>query len=245
MSAFGAELVKVRTLRSTYWTLGATVAVGGGLAYLVGRSFRDNEGYNFDAVFATFYGLTMAQLALVVFAVFAVGGEYSAGTIRPTLAAVPNRGRYYLAKVGVVGLYAAGAAALTVGAAYVAGGSGLGARRLGPQWEPILGAFLYLVLIALLAAGIAQLLRSSTAALAVQLPLFFLESQGLGNIPGLRKVAQFLPNDAGLAVLHFFGAPGTPRYDRAFPPWGGVAILALWAAAALIGGYITLHRRDA
>jgi ABC-2 type transport system permease protein len=244
-----AEWVKIRTVRSTAWTLIITFVTGAGLAYLAGTSLKRAEPEHFDAMFASFYGLSLAQLALVVFAVLAVGGEYSGGTIRPTLAAVPDRRRYYLAKLGVVGLCAAGTSALTVAAAFVLGQAGLGARHVAITAagvpRTVAGAFVYLVLVALFAAGIAQLLRGSTAALAVLLPLFFLGSQGLGNIPGLRRVTQFLPDQAGAAILHFFGEPDGPRYDRAFGPWAGIGIMALWTAAALIAGYAALRRRDA
>jgi ABC-type transport system involved in multi-copper enzyme maturation permease subunit len=244
-----AEWVKVRTLRSTFWTLPLTVALAAGLAALVGHGLRDVEPDHFDAVFASFYGLSLAQLPLVAFAVLAVAGEYAAGTIRPSLAAVPRRGAFYLAKLAVVGLCAAVVAALAVATAFVAGQSALGPRGLGPAAAGVpaivLGAVLYLVLITLFAAGVAQMLRGTSRSLAILMPVFFLGSQGLGNVPGLRRVTQFLPDQAGLAVLHFFGVPGTPRYDRAFGPWGGLGIMALWTAAALAGGYLVLRRRDA
>jgi hypothetical protein len=100
VSALAGEWVKVRTLRSTLWTLPLTVAVAGGVGYLVGASFRaaDPARSRFDPMFATFYGLSLAQLALVAFAALAVGGEYGSGTIRPSLAAVPRRGVFYLAR---------------------------------------------------------------------------------------------------------------------------------------------------
>ncbi|MFG2038045.1 ABC transporter permease [Dactylosporangium sp. NPDC048998] len=251
MNAFAAEWIKVRTLRSTPWTLALTVLVAAGIAFLVGMSFRhaDPATSRFDAMFATFYGLSLAQLALVVFAVLAVGGEYGTGTIRPSLAAVPRRGTFYLGKVGTVGLCAAAVSALSVAAAFVAGQAGLGPLHttLTAAGVPqtVAGAFLYLVLIALFATGVAQVLRSSTLSLGVLLPLFFLGSQGLGNIPGVRRVTQFLPDQAGAVILHFFGPPDNPEYDRAFGPWTGMGILALWAAAALAAGYISLRRRDA
>jgi hypothetical protein len=245
VSALAAEWVKVRTVRSSVWTLGLTVVAGGGLAYLAGISLRRADPEHFDAMFASFYGLSLAQLALVVFAVLTVGGEYGAGTIRPSLAAVPDRRRYYLAKLAVIALCAAGVSALTVTAAFVAGQAGVGSRRAAMTADgvptTVAGAFIYLVLIALFAAGVAQLLRGSTTALAVLLPLFFLGSQGLGNVPVLRRVTQFLPDQAGAVILHYFG----PQPGRAFGPWGGMAVMALWTAAALVGGYVTLRRRDA
>ncbi|GAA4248950.1 ABC transporter permease [Dactylosporangium darangshiense] len=252
MSAFAAEWIKLRTLRSTRWPLGLTVVVAGGMAYLIGISFAhaNPATLRYDAMFASFYSLSFAQLALVVFAVIAVSGEYGSGTIRPSLAAVPRRTAFYLAKMGAVALCLAGAAALSVAVSFAAAQAGLGARlRTSPSADgvagTIAGAWLYLVLIALFAAGVAQALRSTALALGVLLPVFFLGSQGVGNIPGVRRVAQFLPDQAGVTILHFFGNPDSPDYDRAYGPWGGLGILALWAAAALAAGLLTLRRRDA
>ncbi|WP_432980718.1 ABC transporter permease [Dactylosporangium sp. CA-233914] len=251
MSALSAELLKIRTVRSMPWTLALTALIAAGLGLLVGNGFRDAEPdpEHFDATFAAFYGLSLAQLALVVFAVLAVTGEYGSGTIRPSLAAVPRRGAFYLAKLAAIALWATGTAAVTALAAFGAAQAGLGPRHtaLTAAGVPatVVGAFLYLVLIALYAAGLAQVFRSSTVTLAVLMPLLFLGSQGLGNVPGLKRVTQFLPDQAGAAMLHFFGAPGTARYDRGFGPWTGLGIMALWTAAALVAGYLTLRRRDA
>jgi ABC-type transport system involved in multi-copper enzyme maturation permease subunit len=246
-----AEWIKLRTLRSTVVLLALTVGLAGGLGYLVGWSFgrMDPAAGHFDAVFASFYGLSLAQLALVAFAVLAVGAEYSSGTIRPSLSAVPRRLRFYAAKVATVGLCAAAVALLSVAVSFAAAQAGLGARHTSPTAPgmpaAIAGAVLYLVLIALFATGVAQVARGSALALGVLLPLLLLGSQGLGNIPRVRTVTQFLPDQAGLALLHFFGSPDDPAYDRPFGPWTGLGITALWTAAALVAGYLTLRRRDA
>jgi hypothetical protein len=89
------------------------------------------------------------------------------------------------------------------------------------------------------------MLRSSVASLAVLLPLLFLGSQGLGNVPKVKVVTQYLPDQAGSVIFHLFGPPGNPVFGRDFGPWTGLAILALWTAAALTGGYLVLRHRDA
>jgi ABC-2 type transport system permease protein len=33
--------------------------------------------------------------------------------------------------------------------------------------------------------------------------------------------------------------------DRPYGPWAGLLIMAAWVAAALIGGYLLIKRRDA
>jgi hypothetical protein len=39
--------------------------------------------------------------------------------------------------------------------------------------------------------------------------------------------------------------PGDPQFGRDYGPWTAFSILVAWAAAALTGGYLLLHRRDA
>jgi len=251
-----AEWIKIRSVRSTTWTLALTVALSVGLAYLFGSSFRAGfDGMtaearaNFDPLFATFYSLTIGQLALVVLAAFVVTSEYSTGTISASLAAVPRRGRFFAGKVLAGGLLALAVALVTVPVTFAAAQAGLG--RHGTTFtsagtpEAALGACLYLTLIYLFATGVAMLLRGSIPTLAVLLPLLFLGSQGLGNVPRVKAVAQYLPDQAGMVIMHITGPAGDPRFGRPYGPWLGLGIMALWTTAALAAGYTALRRRDA
>lgn len=247
-----SEWTKVRTLRATVWTLLPTVVLGIGLGALVSLALRDarTEPYGeVDPIFATFYGLTLAQLPLVVFGVMLVASEYRSGTIRPSLLATPHRGRFYAGKV----LTGAGLASVvslgTVLGTFAAAQATLGPRAVSLTdpgvTRAVVGAWLYLTLICLFAVGVAAMVRGAVVALSVLLPLLFLNSQGLGNIPGARTVLQFLPDQAGQFIMHMAGPPDDPVFDRVYGPWTGLAILALWTAAALAGGHLVLRHRDA
>src|SRR4051794_37784667 len=167
MSALiAAEWVKIRSVRSTIWTVALTIAISAGLAYLFGSSFRSGfddmdarRQAEFDPLLATFYSLTLGQLALVVLAVLVVSGEYSTGTFRLALAAVPGRGRLVAGKVLAGASLAAVVAAVTVGVTFVAAQAGLGPHgiSLGARGAPqaTAGAVLYLTLMYLLATGLA------------------------------------------------------------------------------------------
>jgi ABC-2 type transport system permease protein len=242
-----AEWTKIRSVRSTAWTLALTVALSVGLGYLIPLSYRSNfadltpqERARFDPLFPTFYSLTIGQLALVVLAVFVVTSEYSTGTIRTSLTAVPRRGRFFAAKALTGGLLAAGVAAAQ---------AGLGPHRVSPTADGVPAALaaacLYLTLIYLLATGLAALLRGAIPTLGILLPLLFLGSQGLGNVPRVKTVAQFLPDQAGMIAMHIVGPAGDARFGRPYGPWTGLAIMALWAGAALVAGYVAIRRRDA
>lgn len=253
---FSAEWVKIRSIRSTVWTLALTMALSVGLAYLVGLSFRANFARMspdarraFDPLFATFYSLTIGQLALVVLAVFVVTSEYSTGTIQASLAATPRRGRFYAAKVCTGAVLAAAVAVVTVPATFAAGQVGLGSHHTSLGADGVLtavvGACLYLTILYLLATGVAMLLRNAIPTLGILLPLLFLGAQGLGNVPKVKTVAQYLPDQAGMVIMHLAGPVGDPRFARPYGPWAGMAIMAAWAAGALLAGYVAVRRRDA
>ena len=251
-----AELTKIRTVRSTVWTLLAALVVCVGLSVLFGSIFRRSfadlpqaQQDRFDPLFATFYSVTFGQLAMVVFAVVVMAGEYSSGTIRATLVAVPRRGVFYTAKILAVALVVGAASVVIVLATFVTAQAALGphATALGAAgvWGAVVGTCFYLVFISLFALGVAAMLRNSVAALAILLPVLFLGSQGLGNVPKLKTVTQYFPDQAGAVIMHLTGPADDPRFGRPYGPWTGLGILALWTVAALVGGFLVLRHQDA
>jgi ABC-type transport system involved in multi-copper enzyme maturation permease subunit len=252
LAVFVSEWTKIRTVRSTVWPLLLTFVIGAGLGHLFGLTFRNSFSAlrgDFDPLFATFYSLTLGQLALVVFGVLIVSSEYSSGTIRASLMAVPRRGLFYAGKVLTGGLLAFGVSLVTVLVTFFTAQAGLGPYGISfgadGAIEATIGACLDLTLLCMFAMGVAAMLRNSTLSLGILLPIFFLGSQGLGNIPKLRSVTQYLPDQVGMVIMHIAGPQTEPRWARDYGPWTGIGLLALWAAAALIGGYLVLRRRDA
>ncbi|GAA3126989.1 ABC transporter permease subunit [Streptosporangium carneum] len=247
-----AEWTKIRTVRSTFWTLPLTFVLSVGLGHLIGLSFADGVSgreETFDPLFAAFYGLTLGQLPLVAFGVLLVGAEYTSGTIRASLAAVPRRGLFYGGKAFTGLLTALAVSVVTVVATFLVSQAALGryGTSLGAEGAlpAVVAACLYLTLICVFAMGVATMLRSSTLSLGVLLPVFFLGSQGLGNVPGLKVVTQYLPDQVAAVAMHLTGPAGDPRFGRDYGAWTGMGILVLWVVAALVGGYLVLRRRDA
>jgi ABC-type transport system involved in multi-copper enzyme maturation permease subunit len=249
-----AELTKVRTIRSTRWALLVAVVACVGLGYAVSLSLRVSfpqlpaqQRHDWDPLYATFYSLTIGQLALVVFGAIVAGSEYSSGTILPSLTVVPRRGQFYAAKLGSAALTAAGAALVAVTGTFFAAQWALGPHgtsAAGPGVpQAALGACCYLILICALSAGLATALRSQAMTLAILLPLLLLDSQGLGNVPVLRSVIDYLPDQAGAVIMHLSGPAGT-RFGRPYGPWTGMGIMAGWTAAAVGAGYLVLLRSD-
>ncbi|MFH8338335.1 ABC transporter permease [Streptomyces sp. AM6-12] len=247
-----SEWTKIRSVSSTGWTLSVAVVVTIGIGMLISALTRNEydsmpirERLTFDATFTSFAGMTLGQLAMIVFGVLVVTSEYSTGMIRVSLAAVPRRGAFLSGKIAVAGALALLVGMVTSFAAFFLGQAMLGPYRaeLGDPGvlRAVVGGGLYLTLIAVFSMGVATMLRSPLLSLGILMPFFFLISNILAAVDTTKKVARYLPDQAGSRIMQAVpGADGTP-----YGPWGGLGIMALWVIAALAGGYALLRRRDA
>ncbi|MER5476089.1 ABC transporter permease [Streptomyces sp. NPDC002734] len=247
-----SEWTKIRSVSSTVWTLSValvvTVVLGVLISWLTRREYgtmpaRDRA--TFDATFISFAGMSLGQLAMIVFGVLVVSTEYSTGMIRTSLAAVPQRGTFYASKLAVATVPAFVVSLVTAFASFLLGQAVLGPYRaaLGDEGvlRAVVGGALYMTLIAVFSMGMAAMLRSPMLALGVLMPFFFLLSPILGAVSATKKVGQYLPDQAGSRIMQVV----TLGDDKPYGPWGGLGIMALWCAAALVGGYLLLKRRDA
>ncbi|MBO9567802.1 MAG: ABC transporter permease, partial [Cellulomonas iranensis] len=91
-----SEWIKLWSVRSTYWTIGITLAVLVLLAWAMAAAFSF-AGFNGEPGSAAIVynvlapGQIFGALTLVVVAALVVTGEYGTGQIRSTLTAVPRR----------------------------------------------------------------------------------------------------------------------------------------------------------
>ncbi|KOT39422.1 ABC transporter [Streptomyces caelestis] len=248
-----SEWTKIRSVASTVWTLSLAVVVTIALGMLISALSRNEyetlgarERLSFDPTFISFAGMSLGQLAMIVFGVLVVSNEYSTGMIRASLAAVPRRGTFLLSKLTVATALAFVVSMATSFAAFFLGQAMLGAYRASIGDEGVLraviGGGLYMTLIALFSMGVAAMLRSPMLSLGILMPFFFLISNILGNVDATEKVGRFLPDQAGSRIMQVVTPPGD---DTPYGPWGGLGIMALWVLAAVVGGYVLLRRRDA
>ncbi|MEU6401178.1 ABC transporter permease [Streptomyces sp. NPDC046985] len=247
-----SEWTKIRSVASTRWTLSLAAVVTVGLGTLVSALSKDEVGdvaarqqRDFDPTQLSFAGMTLGQLAMIVFGVLAVSHEYSTGMIRTSLAAVPRRGAFLAGKVAVATGLALAVGLATGFAAFFLGQAALGPLRtdLGAPGvlRAVVGGGLYMALIAMFAMGVAAMLRSPMLSLGILTPFFFLVSTVLADVSATRAVGRFLPDQAGSRIMQVV----PPLDDVPYGPWGGLGIMALWVTAALAGGYALLRRRDA
>ncbi|MFJ9869766.1 ABC transporter permease [Streptomyces sp. NPDC101165] len=248
-----SEWTKIRSVASTVWTLSLAVVVTLALGTLISalsKSQYENmplrERLSFDPTVISFAGMTLGQLAMIVFGVLVVSNEYSTGMIRVSLAAVPQRGTFLFSKIAVAGALALAVGMVTGFAAFFLGQAMLG--DLGTRIDDpgvlraVIGGGLYMALIAMFSMGIATMLRSPMLSLGILMPFFFLISNILGNVDATKKVGRFLPDQAGSRIMQVVPRVGD---DTPYGPWGGLGIMALWVVAAVAGGYALLKHRDA
>ncbi|MDG6103550.1 ABC transporter permease [Dactylosporangium aurantiacum] len=240
-----AEWTKLRTAPETVWLpLGivvATVAVGLVVAVNIPCTGPHCGG---DPTKAGLTGVQLGQAVVAILAVLAVGGEYGTGMIHTTVAAMPRRWAVLAAKAAVVTAVVAPAATLAVAVSALAG------RRILPAEAALHtvlraagGSVLYLLLIGLLALGVATLVRNAAAAIGVVLGLLYLFpilAAAAADPDWERHLLQVGPMTAGLAVQATTGLDKLP-----IGPWAGLGVTAAWAAGALLAGAAALAARDA
>ncbi|WP_031082871.1 ABC transporter permease subunit [Streptomyces sp. NRRL WC-3549] len=254
-AVLNSEWTKIRTVSSTTWTLISafvvTVAMGAALSALLNSQFDDlptAERATFDPTYVGFSGMTLGQLAMVVFGVLVVGTEYSSGMIRTSLAAVPQRASFLFSKITVAGVLALLVGLATSFVTFFLSQALLGDHGTDIGAENVLravfGGGLYMGLIAIFSMAVATMLRSSMLSLGILMPFFFLVSGILSAVPGAKKVARYFPDQAGSKIMQV--VPDAMNSNPApYGPWAGLGIMVLWVIAALAGGYLVLKKRDA
>ena len=104
-----SEFTKLRSVRSTYWTIAALIITSVGVAAIIGfgaSSSIHNQPWNKAGTDATQLSLgfffEIGQLIIAVIGAMIITSEYSTGMIRTSLTAMPRRGTVYLGKLIVL-----------------------------------------------------------------------------------------------------------------------------------------------
>lgn len=248
------EWVKLKSLRSTWFSIAAAVIIAIGLGALFSylRATHADGGPHGpigidDPIRVSLRGLMLAQLPIGVLGVLFVTGEYATGMIRSSLAAVPRRWPVLLAKCIVVGVVCLVLCTIACFFAFVLGQAGLNSHGFGVGLgahgaiEAIFGGGIYLTLVGLLGIGCGFVIRSTGGAIATLFGLLLVLPLLGEALPTswANHVNQFLPMNAGTQIL------GTVHDPHTLSSWTGLGVFALWMLAAVMGGLFVLRQRDA
>jgi ABC-type transport system involved in multi-copper enzyme maturation permease subunit len=249
-----SEWTKIRTVKSTFWTLLAGIVVTVGLSVLLALGFTasydqvsEADRAQFDAAAFGLVGTNFGMVAFGVLGVLVITGEYATGMIRTSLTAMPRRGRLLAAKTLVLGGLVLVVGTLVSFAAFQLSQFVYATRdldvSLGDEGvlRAVFGGGLFLALTALLALGLGALLRHTAGAVTTVLGVLFVLPIIGSFLPGEwgDTVSKLLPSNAGAAIMSAQPAPNS------LSPWAGFAVYALYAAVVLGAAFAVFRRRDA
>jgi ABC-2 type transport system permease protein len=260
-AALAAEWVKLRTIRSTVWSLLTLVGVS---ALFTAFAASESEtmggspgrpGDN-DIVLDSLAGIWFGQIAAAVLAVLAITAEYSTRMIRTTLAAEPRRARVLLAKAAVVGSLTLAAGLVATVACFQVGQwilrgngftyeNGYPAVTLGDGevLRAVLGSTAYLGALAVFSLGVGAIVRHTAGAITIVLAVVLGPVIAIGFLPEhvAERVEQSSLVGAGLSIQQTVERPDNIPLE----PAAGLGVAIAYAAAALLAGLWSIRTRDA
>ncbi len=242
-----AEFCKLRSVRSTYWTLGAAVVFNVGLAALLAIFLPNHFKANLDAVRLSLGGIHLSQITFGVLGVLVITSEYDTGMIRATLSAVPQRRLMLAAKTIVfavtaliVGIFAC-FAAYFVFQAFLSDASLRTSIGDPDVLRAVIGGGLYLTVLGLFGLGLGAIIRSSAGAIAALFGVLFVPPLLLELLPRSWQdtIGPYVPMEAGSQIYFLH------HEANALGAWSGFGAFCLYAAIALGVGFVLISRRDA
>jgi ABC-2 type transport system permease protein len=192
-------------------------------------------------------GFQLSQLAVCVLGVLVIANEYSSGTIRASLLAVPHRTPMLMAKaavfavvVFVVGEIAA-LGAFAVGAPILHSKVPIGIGDPGVL-KAILGAGLYGAVLGVFSIAIGAIVRHTAGGIAGIIAFVLVLAPLTQLIPGSigDHVYAYLPTSAGQLMINVRQGP-----NDLLTPWQGFGVMCLWTAVLMLVANYMLRRRDA
>ena len=249
-----AEWLKFRTVRSSILGVVVTIALTIGLGVLVAIVTRKNWNQlstirvaTFDPVSVSLVGTILAQFAVGVIGALFITTEYSSGSIRTTLAAVPNRFRLITSKVVVLTLSIALIGEVTCVTAFLIaqqifrGVVPTASLSNGPVLRSVMLAGLYLTLLALLGFALGLILRQSASSISVFVAvLLIVPLIGLFLPQSWQNVfSKFEPSTLGQSM------ESPINQVNAFGAWSATGILLGYIAVMLTVAMTLFERRDA
>ncbi|GAA0485865.1 ABC transporter permease subunit [Streptomyces olivaceiscleroticus] len=249
--ALASEWTKIKSVRSTVWTLGVLIVLVVGIGALTGigisasgTNLRGESPLGFGM-----FGMLLGLMCVITLGVLCVSSEYGTGMIRTTLTACLSRARVLAAKAIVFFLLSFVVTAVTTAVVALLltgmlGGQG-GATPSGSEWfKATVGVSLYVAVIGLLALGVGALLRHSAGAITIMiglvlLPLvlaLFMMSESLSD---LREwlFEYSIPSQLGVMYSNAVADSGPSGWE---PLW----IMTGLTAVVLGGAFVALHQRD-
>jgi ABC-2 type transport system permease protein len=253
-----SEWTKIRSVRSTIWSLIAFVVVTVGFTALLTllttanwtgpRAADRNAAVIADPVgFVLGAGIGLGQLAICVLGALLMTTEYSTGVIRASLLAVPRRLPMLEAKAVIFAVLIFVLGEIVAFSSFFIGSAILHSHLPVSLSDPgfaraVFGAGLYLTVLGLFALAIGALLRHTAGAITTVIGVVLVLPILSGLLPGTwgAHINAYLPEQAGSMITH-----AHQQSSDLLSPWQGFGVFCVWTAILLVAAGYLLKRRDA
>jgi ABC-2 type transport system permease protein len=244
LDLLGSEWTKVRSVRSTFWSLLVAVVTPIAVSAVVAFAFANAPGHGPppDPLLPGVISLEYAVIAVSVLGVLAFSAEYSTGLIQVTFTAPPRRRAVLAAKAVVLA-----AVTLAVGEAVAFASFGLDQAILAGHGQGVSlghpgvpGAVLCAGLLLCVCALLGVIIRHTAGGIAATIAVILVPGiAALLPSPWNGRIGRFTLLEAAqqVSALH-------PAADLFSPGWSLLVLLA-WPAAGLAAAAILITRRDA
>jgi ABC-type transport system involved in multi-copper enzyme maturation permease subunit len=249
-----SEWTKLRSLRSTRWSLLAAILLTIGFPLLFAAVTSSHWGsmsphdradrHPLDIALA---GVNVSQLAVAVLGVLVITGEYSTGMIRASFSAVPKRLPVLWAKTVVFGVVTFLLVLPSVLIAFFASQAILSRHDIlqisfshPGVARSVIGGAVYVLLVGIFALGIGAIIRNTAGGIATFAGIFFVLPPLMNVLPASwnHAISKYLPSEAGRQIFSL-----THDSSSLSPLWGGL-LFAGYCAAVLALAAVLLVRRD-
>jgi ABC-type transport system involved in multi-copper enzyme maturation permease subunit len=252
-----SEFTKIRSVRSTYWTLLVLLVVSVGIGAAISAGTAANWSHtspsdraSFDPTQASVAGLFyLGQLVIVVLGAMTLTAEYSTGMIRTSLTAMPRRVVVYSAKavifagVALVVTFVAAFVSFFLGQALLASTHDTATLSQPNVLRAVVGSALYVTMCGLFAFAIGAILRHTAGTITAVIGLLFVIPILVHLLPQswYQDIQRWLPDAAGRALSVTVGQ--SP--DHLFSAWNQFAVFGVYTAVLLVVGAVVFRKRDA
>lgn len=250
-----AEWTKLRSVRSTPWSLGILVVAAIGLNTLVTaltmNSWNSMSAANQHDMQSNPTGflagaLGIAQIPLCVLGALVITSEYSTGMIRASMLAVPRRTPMLLAKAVVFGAVAFMVGEILAFPSFFIAQAIIHRHITVALGDPgvfraVFGVGLYLAVLGMFALAIGALIRNTGAAITAVVGFVLVLSNLADLLPGRigADVSAYLPTNAGKLIMS-----AHRQSTDLLSPWQGFAVFCGWTVLLLGAAVLLLNRRD-
>ncbi len=245
-NALASEWTKIKSVRSTMWTLGIFLALVIGIGLLAAANTTPENYSDMPFTVPAFFGLMLGQICLITLGVLVTSSEYGTGMIRTTFTASPQRYRVLTAKIVVFFVTAfvvSAGSILLVGLVTSSMNSGPGSGDV-PWAGTVLKGGLYVSLLGVLALAVGSMLRHSAGAITAMLgvvlvpailPAFLMIWESTQSLA--EKMSDY---NAINSLAKIFGADGIDGSGGT----SQLVVLVVVTLVAIAGAYALLEKRD-